>query len=122
MPVETVRLPTLEEFERAADEYAARETPEDVMQAVPHARQSSITEAAMLQLKEFHPEVSYFKELLVQFFRGREIVSLCPDDMVALNAQDDWKRRSYKNAVRIRPGVLGARECLTPVPGPTQGL
>ena len=78
---------TLQDYERAADEYCRSLPLEHFMEATSQATQRKITLESLDLVKSRRPEVWVFNELLIQYERGRgkKLGQVVPDNMMVLS-------------------------------------
>jgi Uma2 family endonuclease len=76
--------PTVQEYERAAQEYLESLPLEHFMEAKPQGTQREITLESLALLKARRPEVQVFNEMLVQYPLARGIGQVVPDNMVVI--------------------------------------
>lgn len=86
---------TKADYDRAAEEYTARLTLENIMEATVQSRQREITLASFALIKQQRNNFSYFSELLVQYFFEGNLRQVCPDNFVVLANLSEEKRGSY---------------------------
>lgn len=72
---------------RAYCDYLRVHHPEHFMESTPQGKQREITMASLALVHERRPEVQYFNELLVQFYRKgtTQIQRVVPDNMVVIH-------------------------------------
>ena len=92
LPPAAPRFPTIADYDQAADEYARSLTIENLREATPQATQRKITLESFDLLAVRRPGVQCYNELLVmEPYIGRsgekEILRVCPDNMLVLSAQ-----------------------------------
>lgn len=92
LPPAAPRFPTIADYDHAADEYQQSLTIENLMEATPQATQRKITLESFDLLAIQRPGVQCYNELLVmEPFVGpsgkKEILRVCPDNMLVLSAE-----------------------------------
>ena len=78
---------TVEDYERAAEEYFRALPLEHFMEAKPHATQREITVESLALLRAQRPEVQVFNEMLVQYPLEGGLGQVVPDNMVVLSSE-----------------------------------
>jgi Uma2 family endonuclease len=83
MPMSTADPPdwTLDDYERAAQEYMHKLPPEHFREAVPSSIQRGISLASLAVLKTHRPRLQVFNELLVQYWHKGKLRQVVPDNM-----------------------------------------
>ena len=81
----TETIPSLEEFERAAQEYAATLTIEDKMESTDQSTQIHITHTSLELVTRRWPQCQCLDDLLIQYLLDGEITRVCPDNYILLS-------------------------------------
>lgn len=86
---------TVEDYDRAADDYQRRLPLEHYTEGVPQATQRKITLESLDILAVRRPDVRVFNELLIQYFYKGRLRRVVPDNMLRLGNRPTVSLKSY---------------------------